>query len=140
MKYLVLSFFLFTSWAGVMAEEPLSLDAMLDQRIKEHEEYREKNVEQAKGYAVAKRLVPVEEELGQGRVEFRRSVKASDDEQMKIQVLRLELLDEIRECYILLEIAQSREVGEPALKKLELWKKRYDDLQKLAETKKGAAE
>ena len=141
MKYLLLSVLLLTSLKGVMAEEELlSLDAMLDQRIKEHEEARDKNVEQAKGYSVAKSLVPVEQDLGQGRVDFLRAVKDKGDEQLKIQILRIELLDEIRECYILLEIAQSREVGEPALKELEKWKKRYADLQKLAETKKSAAE
>lgn len=73
---------------------PASLDAMLDERITLNEAYRDTYAEEAKEAQNAVMLEKLERSSGQAWVDLLRHVRASDDRELKIRMLRMELLGE----------------------------------------------
>lgn len=117
-----------TLFLGGVTAEPVTLDSLLDLRIKANEEYRDEFVEDAKETAYSRILAPLEHKLGQEWVDYLKFVKASKDKKLKIHALRLELLTEIREGYFTLEYAESNEERKEAQADLRVWKEQYEYL------------
>ena len=110
------------TYTGLLAEEK-SLNDHLEDRVVLNAQYAKRFVEEAEESAYAKRLQPIEKELGCEWVEFLKKIKESDDEQLKVMALRIEILDEIRGCYYDLEWVESMIEKVKLRNQLGQWKK-----------------
>lgn len=110
------------TFTGLFAEEK-SLNDHLEDRVVLNAKYAKRFVEEAEESPYAKRLQPIEKELGSEWVGLLKKVKSSDDDQLKMMVLRIEILDEIRACYYDLEWAESMAEKVKLRNQLAQWKK-----------------
>lgn len=102
-KFMMLGWLMF--FVGVaFAEE--TLNDLLDRRIKLNEGYRDQYAEEAGESEFAKKLQPLEKEVGQAWVDYLKYVKSLKDDKLKEQVLRIEILHELTGCYYDLEYAE----------------------------------
>lgn len=91
---------------SAFADEPKTLDDMIDERIKKNIEYRDEFSEDAKSSPIADQLVPVEKQVGQKWVDLLKYARASQDIAFKAHVLRLDYCEEIRSSCYELEYAE----------------------------------
>lgn len=111
---------LIPSW---LSAEPLAvLNQELDQRIEVNKAYKTEYAESAKDSQFAHELVPLEEKNGQDWVDFITYVRKSDDAQLKIYVLKIELQTELAGYLYDLEYAEGLEEKTEIFQKIETYK------------------
>lgn len=103
---LVVALVLFANGRCLSAEDRISLNDLLDERIQKNIEYKEEFSEAAKESPVADLLVPAEEQVGQKWVDLLRFARESNDIAVKSHVLQLDYAEEIRSTTYDLEYAE----------------------------------
>ena len=108
-------------------EDKITMDSLLDTRIKLNVKYTKMFMEEAQESTV-KELKGIEEKVGDQWVAYLKYVRASKDKTLKVHVLKLEYLDELRGCYYDLEY--SEDAVEAASLKIEIlkWKSKLKNL------------
>lgn len=137
MKFLSL-LCLFPALLTPLFADPLTdqLDALFEARIEVNEKYRDEfsaEAEELEKKEVREILVEGEKTYGQLWVDYLKRMKKNPDLIARAQVLRLELVGEIHDCYYNLEYAQSFSEEAAVRGKIVKWKKQ---LKKLAAAEK----
>lgn len=91
---------------GARADDKATIMRHLDERITLNEEYRDRFVEEARESPLAKEVVPLEKEVGQGWVDYLNYVKSTKNLELIAHVVKIELVDEMLGCLYDLEVAE----------------------------------
>lgn len=92
--------------AACAAEEPKSLNTLLDERIEKNEAYRDEFAKAATESPVADVLVPAEHNVGQRWIDMLTYARQSTDMKLKAHLLRLDYSEEVRATAYDLEYAE----------------------------------
>lgn len=112
----------------VAEEKALDLKAMLDTRIEAVDGYTEESIEYAKETEFTEELTPLEKRIGDEYKKVLKLTRASDNIELKIATLRLELLSEIVNEYYELEYPENAAAKVLAKGKIALYKKQLEEI------------
>lgn len=133
MKMICLLFCVYLFPFALFSEELPVLDKELDERIELNKKYKTDFTEDAKESDLAHELVPLQSRNGQDWVDFLTYVRKSEDIQLKVYVLRIELQTELIGYYYDLEYAESFAEKSEIFKEIEKYKAKLAAVKAFAE-------
>ncbi|MEM9352648.1 MAG: hypothetical protein AAGA92_06525 [Planctomycetota bacterium] len=118
-----------TLFLSLLGDDKPTLDRLLEERIKLNREYKEDFLEAAKESAFPEQAARFEAGVADGWIDLLTKIRGSDDEELKMSILRLEYYDEMRSYLTELEWAETNEERAEARAGIEEYEQRLKGLE-----------